>query len=118
LQLRVFGDKGGILWRQEYPNELIFSPLGEAPRRITRGGHGAGNAAARVTRIPSGHPEGYIEGFANVYSEIAAAVFAAREGKRLDAGVSYPTGADGEKGVAFIDAAVRSSAAGAAWVEI
>jgi predicted dehydrogenase len=66
LQLRVFGDKGGILWRQENPNELIFSPLGEAPRRITRGGHGAGDAAARMTRIPSGHPEGYIEAFANV----------------------------------------------------
>jgi predicted dehydrogenase len=118
LQLRVFGDKGGIVWRQENPNELVFSPLGEAPRRITRGGHGAGNAAARVTRIPSGHPEGYIEGFANIYSEIAAAVFAARDGKAADASVIYPTGADGEKGVAFVDAAVRSSAAGAEWVEI
>jgi predicted dehydrogenase len=118
LQLRVFGDKGGILWRQENPNELIFSPLGEAPRRITRGGHGAGNAATRMTRIPSGHPEGYIEGFANVYSEIAAAVFAAREGKLPDASVTYPTGEDGEKGMTFIDAAVRSSAAGATWIEI
>jgi len=118
LQLRVFGDKGGIVWRQENPNELVFSPLGEAPRRITRGGHGAGNAAARVTRIPSGHPEGYIEGFANIYSEIAAAVFAARDGKAADASVIYPTGADGEKGVAFVDAAVRSSVAGAEWVEI
>jgi predicted dehydrogenase len=118
LQLRVFGDKGGIVWRQENPNELVFSPLGEAPRRITRGGHGAGEAAARVTRVPSGHPEGYIEGFANIYSEIAAAIFAARDGKSADARVIYPTAADGEKGMAFIDAAVRSSAAGAKWVEI
>jgi predicted dehydrogenase len=118
LQLRVFGDKGGIVWRQENPNELIFSPLGEPQRRITRGGHGAGDAAARMTRIPSGHPEGYIEGFANIYSEIAAAVFAARDGKAADASVIYPTGADGEKGVAFVDAAVRSSVAGAEWVEI
>jgi hypothetical protein len=71
-----------------------------------------------MTRIPSGHPEGYIEGFANVYSEIAAAVFAAREGKLPDASVTYPTGEDGEKGMTFIDAAVRSSAAGATWIEI
>jgi predicted dehydrogenase len=118
LQLRVFGDKGGIVWRQENPNELIFSPLGDPPRRITRGGHGAGDAAARMTRIPSGHPEGYIEGFANIYTEIAAAVFAARDGKVADATVTYPTGADGEKGMTFIDAAVRSSAAGATWIEI
>jgi predicted dehydrogenase len=118
LQLRVFGDKGGIVWRQENPNELIFSPLGDAPRSITRGGHGAGDAAARVTRIPAGHPEGYVEGFANIYTEIAAAIRAARDGRQPDANVIYPTATDGERGVAFIDAAVRSSAAGASWVEI
>jgi predicted dehydrogenase len=118
LQLRVFGDKGGIVWRQENPNELVFSPLGGEPRRITRGGHGAGDAAARVTRIPAGHPEGYIEGFANIYTEIAAAIRAARDSSQPDANVSYPTATDGERGVAFVDAAVRSSAAGASWVEI
>jgi predicted dehydrogenase len=118
LQLRVFGDRGGIVWRQENPNELMFAPLGDAPRRITRGGHGAGDAAARVTRIPAGHPEGYVEGFANIYSEIAAAIRAARDGRQPDANVMYPTAIDGEKGMAFIDAAVRSSAAGASWVEI
>jgi predicted dehydrogenase len=118
LQLRVFGDKGGIVWRQENPNELLFSPLGDAPRRITRGGHGAGDAAARVTRIPAGHPEGYLEGFATIYSEIAAAIRAARNGRQPDPHVQYPTATDGEKGVAFVDAAVRSSAAGGRWVEI
>ena len=118
LQLRVFGDKGSIAWRQEDPNELVFAPLGDAPRRITRGGHGAGDAAARVTRIPAGHPEGYVEGFANIYTEIAAAIRAARDGRQPDANVLYPTATDGERGVVFIDAAVRSSAAGASWVEI
>jgi predicted dehydrogenase len=118
LKLRVYGDRGGLEWRQENPNELFFSPLGEASRRITRGGPGAGDSAARVTRIPSGHPEGYIEGFANIYSEIAAAIRAARTGKPVDAAVTYPTGADGEEGVAFVEAAVRSSAAGAVWVEL
>lgn len=118
LKLRVCGDKGGVEWRHENPNELIFSPLGEAPRRITRGGHGAGEAAARVTRIPAGHPEGYIEGFANIYSEIAEAIFAHREGGTVDPQVSFPTGLDGEMGMVFIDAAVRSSAAGGIWVEL
>ena len=118
LKLRVFGDKGGLEWRHENPNELIFSPLGDAPRRITRGGHGAGEAAARVTRIPAGHPEGYIEGFANIYSEIAEAIFAYRDGGTVDSHVSFPTGLDGEMGIVFIDAAVRSSAAGGSWVEL
>jgi predicted dehydrogenase len=118
LQLRVFGDKGGIVWRQENPNELLFSPLGEPARRLTRGGAGSGEAAARLTRIPAGHPEGYIEGFANIYSEIAAAIRAARDGTRLDANVIFPSASDGESGVAFIEAAVRSSKAGAAWVKL
>ena len=118
LQLRVFGDKGGIVWRQENPNEMTFSPLGEPARRLTRGGPGTGEAAARLTRIPAGHPEGYIEGFANIYGEIAAAIRAARDGSRLDANVIFPSGADGESGVAFIEAAVQSSKAGATWVRM
>lgn len=118
LKLRVYGDRGGLVWRQESPNELIYSPLGEEPRKITRGGHGALEVAARLTRVPGGHPEGYIEGFANVYSEIAEAIRAARTGRSVDAAVSFPTGADGEKGVAFVEAAVRSSAAGATWVDL
>lgn len=118
LQLRVFGDKGGLTWRQENPNELLFTPLGEPARKLTRGGPGTSDAAQRITRIPAGHPEGYIEGFANLYGEIAAAIRAARDGKPVAAEVCYPTGADGEKGVAFIEAAVRSSAAGAEWVKL
>jgi predicted dehydrogenase len=118
LQLRVFGDKGGIAWRQENPNELTFSPLGQPARRLTRGGPGTGAAAARLTRIPAGHPEGYIEGFSNIYGEIAAAIRAARDGSRPDAKVIFPGGKDGESGVAFIDAAVRSSKAGASWVKM
>jgi predicted dehydrogenase len=118
LRLRVYGERGSLVWRQENPNELIFSPLGEAPRRITRGGPAALDVAARVTRIPAGHPEGYIEGFATIYREVAAAVQAARTGRAPDPEVVFPTGADGEAGVAFIEAAVRSSDAGAKWVDL
>lgn len=118
LRLRVYGDKGGLAWQQEQPNELVWSPLGQAPRKITRGGAGTVDAAARLTRIPAGHPEGYIEAFASVYTEIAAAILAARDGKPVDPAVSFPTGEDGEAGVTFVDAAVRSSRAGAEWVEL
>ena len=63
LKLRIYGDKGGLEWHQEEPNTLWFSPFGEPPQKITRGGAGSGDAAGRVTRIPPGHPEGYLEGF-------------------------------------------------------
>ena len=117
LMLRVYGTKGGLLWRQENPNQLLWSPYEKPTQILTRGGPGSGDAAARVTRIPSGHPEGYLEGFANIYAEIAAAIKAARAGKKPGKGVQFPTIEDGVKGLAFIEAAVKSSNANAKWVK-
>jgi predicted dehydrogenase len=118
LRLRVYGTKGGVHWAQENPNELRWSPLGESTRIVTRGGPGSGAAAARVTRTPGGHPEGYLEGFANIYSEVALAIKAAREGKKPPAECDFPTIVDGVKGVAFVEAAVKSSKANGAWVKL
>ena len=118
LRIRVYGDKGGLEWAQEDPNYLWYTPFGEPKRLITRNGAGAGDAAARVSRIPPGHPEGYLEGFANIYSEAADAIIAHRAGTTPAAEVMYPTIQDGLRGVQFIDACVRSSARNAAWVSL
>ncbi|MEP2946256.1 MAG: Gfo/Idh/MocA family oxidoreductase [Lentilitoribacter sp.] len=118
LRLRVYGEKGGLEWAQEDPNYLWYTPLGESKRLITRNGAGAGASAARVSRIPPGHPEGYLEGFANIYSEAAKAIVAKRNKSDVDAEVIFPTVQDGLLGVKFIDACVRSSAENAQWIEI
>jgi predicted dehydrogenase len=117
LRLRVYGTKGGIEWAQEDPNYLWFAPFGQPKRLITRGGAGATPVAARVTRVPSGHPEGYLEGFANIYAEAARAIRAARTGARADKAVTFPGIDDGVKGMAFIEACVKSSARNGAWVK-
>jgi hypothetical protein len=83
---------------------------------LTRSGSGARDVAARVSRIPSGHPEGYLEGFANIYSEAAQAIIARREGRSIPEGVHFPTIEDGVNGMIFIDACVRSSQQNSAWV--
>ena len=118
LRLRVFGTKAGIEWEQENPNYLWVGPLGQPKYRLTRGGSGTGEAAARVTRIPSGHPEGYLEGFANIYAEAARAIIARRNGTALDTAVTFPGIKEGLEGVAFVDACVRSSRRNGAWVEL
>ncbi|WP_038364654.1 Gfo/Idh/MocA family oxidoreductase [Bosea sp. UNC402CLCol] len=118
LKLRVYGSKGGLEWAQENPNQLWFTPFGEPKRLLTRGGAGALSEAARVTRIPSGHPEGYLEGFATIYSEAANAIIAARGGAKPDPAVTYPTVEDGLAGMAFIEAAVASSRAGGRWTSL
>ncbi len=118
LRLRVYGEKGGLSWTQENPNQLWHSPLGEAPRLITRGGPGSDGAAGRLTRIPPGHPEGYLEGFASIYGEMAVAIRAARGGRPLEPEVAFPGVADGVAGMAFIAAAVQSSTEGGVWVPL
>ncbi len=118
LRLRVYGTKAGIEWAQEDPNYLWFTPLGQPKRLITRGGAGSNAAAARVTRVPPGHPEGYLEGFANIYAEAARAIRARQAGEAPPKEVIYPTVRDGVAGVAFVDACVRSSARNAAWVSL
>lgn len=118
LSIRVFGEKAGLEWHQENPNYLSVTPFGKPPYRLSRGGAGAGEAAARVTRVPPGHPEGYLEGFANIYAEAARAIIARRDGTALDPAVIFPGLKEGLEGVAFVDACVRSSKRNAAWVTL
>ncbi len=118
LALRVYGTKGGLEWKQEDPNYLWYTPLGEPKRLLTRMGAGAGASAARISRVPPGHPEGYLEGFATIYSEAAEAIRAKRDGRKLSGDVVFPTFHDGLKGVAFVDACVKSSRRNGAWVNV
>jgi predicted dehydrogenase len=118
LRLRVYGTKASIAFEQEAPNELGFTPLGGARRRITRG-RVKGAAAANATRVPAGHPEGYLEAFAQLYQDAALQIEA------LDAGQPLPpesrlltTVDDGVEGLRFIDAMLASSAAGGQWRQI
>jgi predicted dehydrogenase len=118
LKIRVYGTKGGLEWIQADPNYLWYTPFGEPKRLITRGGAGANAAAARVTRVPPGHPEGYLEGFANIYTEVARTIKAKRAGKKPDKDVQFPGIEDGVAGMAFIEACVKSSARNGKWVKV
>ena len=110
LRLRIYGDKAGLEWFQEQPNQLKFSPLGAAAQTISRAGPGTG---AGGIRLPAGHPEGFLEGFANLYRDFAALL----RGDSDDYGL-LPTVAEGVRGVRFVEAAVASSSANGRWQEL
>jgi len=119
LRLRVYGEKAGLEWRQEDPNELGFTPLGEPRRTIRRGSAGTGRAAAHATRVPSGHPEGYLEAFAQLYSALAEQIVARRENRPPDPdSLLVPGVSDGVEGVRFIQAVLESSRRGSAWIAL
>jgi len=116
LRIGVYGSKGSVQWAQERPDELLWTPLGEPTRIVKRGTSAANVAAARVSRIPGGHPEGYLEAFASLYGEIAAHLLAARDSVSPPADAEFPTIDDGLRAVEFTEAVQASSCAGGAWV--
>ena len=117
LRLRVYGERGGLEWAQEDPDFLRYTPLGEPPRILRRGGPGLSAAAQAATRIPAGHPEGYLEGFAQIYADAADLIAAHRAGKPAPA-TDLPGVSAGVEGVRFIEASVRSAAADGRWISL
>ncbi len=119
LRLRVFGERAGLEWRQEHPNQLRMAGPGQPPRILSRGMPGLGPAAARATRLPPGHPEGYLEAFAQLYADAAELIRAWKDGRAPDPAATLVPGVDeGVRGVAFVHAAVESSRRDAAWIRL
>lgn len=116
LTIRLYGDKAGLSWRQEAPNELWLSILGEPTQKLTRAGHQLSEAANHASRIPAGHPEGYLEGFANLYQDIAQAIYALEQGADINKVQGLiPSINDGVAGMKFISATLASSANNGVW---
>jgi len=110
LSIRVYGETGGLEWRQEEPNTLIRT-YSDRPTEIMRAAQGyLSDGAQSWFRTPAGHPEGYIEAFANVYRDFAKAL-------RSEGGAA--TGIDGAvRGMAFVEALLKSSNNKSEWTEI
>ena len=118
LRVRLYGSKAGLAFSQENPNQLWFTPLGQPPRLLTRGGSGSGAAASRATRIPAGHPEGYLEGFAQLYRDVAEQLQARWQQRAPDPLACWvPTVEDGALGMKFIESVVESSRADGRWTD-
>ncbi len=119
LSIRVFGEKGSIEWHQLEPNSLIVDWL-DKPREILRTSTGfVGKYAAGNTRLPAGHPEGFLEAFANIYNNFAMALEQVLEGKKIrEPDFDYPNVHDGVRGMAFLEAVVKSAKAKSTWVGI
>ena len=121
LRIRVYGSKAGLEWHQQEPNSLHLK-WGDKPEEVLRTGSEYLSSAAKAnSRTPPGHPEGYLEAFANLYKHFAQAVKSYR-GKALPPGIKtleyVPGISEGVAGMAFIEAAVASSAQGGKWVQL
>jgi len=117
LKIRVYGDKGGLEWRQEEPSSLIHRSI-DQPLRILRSGVGQPwlcEAATRRMRLPAGHPEGYLEAMANLYGDFASAIRSNVEGNDAP---GVPGIEVGLRGMAFIEAVIANHRGDTKWTEL
>ena len=117
LSIRVYGEKGGLEWRQEEPNTLLMRWPDRQPEVIRTGGAGLSPWATANTRTPAGHPEGYLEAFANLYRHFAAALqarLAGEEPNPID--LDFPSAEEGVRGMQFIEAIVSTKNSNQKWI--
>jgi predicted dehydrogenase len=118
LTLQVFGEKGGLRWGQEQPNQLHWMSLGQRLQVIERGEANLSPEADRATRVTIGHAEGMPLAFANIYKDLAEAIRAKKEGRPVDPAANlYPRAADGRRSGAAVFAVAESSKAEGGWVD-
>ncbi len=117
LTLQVFGEKGGLRWAQEQPNQLYWTPTNGRVQVIERGEADLSPEADRTTRVTIGHAEGMPLAFANIYADLAEAIRAEKDGREMDPAADlYPRAEDGLRSMVAVHQAVASAKDGGTWV--
>ncbi len=118
FNIRVFGEKGGLRWAQQWPDQLQWTPLNGRTQTIERGMGGLSPDAERATRIATGHSEGMLVAFANIYADLADVLEAHKSGVSANPlAMHFPTATDGLRSIAAIKACVESAHAGGVWTD-
>lgn len=117
VTIQVYGDKGGLEWRQEDCNTLLLKWPDQPAQKLRTGGAYVSSYTQHNTRVPAGHPEGYLEAFANLYRNFALSLQARLAGitpppEHLD----YPGIMDGIRGMQFIDTVIESGKSETKWL--
>jgi predicted dehydrogenase len=116
LTIQVFGEKGGLCWVQEQPNQLYFTALGERTQIIERGESNLSPMAQATSRVTIGHSEGMPLAFANIYVDIAKAIASSPDEFYETVKPIYPNAEDGLRSIAAVHAAQASSVEMGKWM--
>ena len=116
VRIRVYGEKGGLEWKQEDNNSLLVKWL-DKPMEVYRTGSGyLSPVAAHNSRTPGGHPEGYLEAFANHYRNFALTVKATISNEQPKNEWHFPGTEEGLRGMAFVENMVKSGNSETKWI--
>lgn len=126
LSIEVNGSKGSLVWRQEEPEAVKIMLPGQPDRIYWRGEVAANDGflgdlpedLMSEPTLPSGHGEAFHDALGRLHRGFESDVRAYKAGAAFDCdGSKYANVADGRIGLAFIEAAVASSANDGAWTK-
>ena len=118
LAIRIYGEKGGLEWRQEEPNTMILRYPGRPAEMVRTSNLYMSAIAAHNSRVPGGHPEGYLEAFANIYRNFSLALRSLQKGEVPKLEYSdFPSVEEGVRGMQFIETMVAAGSSGEKWVK-
>ena len=127
LKIEVNGSKGTLVWRQEEPEAVKVMLPGQPDRIYWRGEVAAndgflGDLPSELLdqlTLPSGHGEGFHDALARLHRDFERDVRAYNSGQSFQCdGSRYASVEDGRIGMAFLEAAVASSAQDGAWTQL
>ncbi len=127
LSIEINGSKGTLVWHQEEPEAVKIMLPGQPDRTYWRGEVAANDGfledlpedlMAEPT-LPSGHGEAFHDALARLHRDFEADVRGFYAGELVNCdGSQYANVQDGRTGLAFIEAAVASSANDGVWTEL
>lgn len=118
FSIRVYGEFGGLEWKQMEPNTLIYKTNEDGARLIRTGVGDLSPEAQANTRLPAGHPEAFLEAFANLYYNFALTLRARLNGQEPDPiRLDFPGINEGLRGMAFIDTVLASDKSSEKWTK-
>ena len=110
FDIQVFGEKAGLKWKSEHPNQLIYSKVGNRTEIIEKGENNLCEDALRLSRVAVAHPEGFPLAVANIYVDIAATL-------KGDKRANLPTASDGLRSMAAVYSATESAKNNGKWTD-
>ena len=110
FDIQVFGEKAGLKWKSEHPNQLIYSKVGNRTEIIEKGENNLCEDALRLSRVAIAHPEGFPLAVANIYVDIAATL-------KGDKRANLPTASDGLRSMAAVYSATESAKNNGKWID-
>jgi len=118
LRIRIYGENGSILWKQEECEKVTIVTQDGTIIERHRGGPGMEPSAVAYGRLPAGHTEGWFESMGNLYRSFIGCLQAQKAGTFTPDMVDFPTVYDGADGVRFVHACLESNKNGNVWVEL